>query len=350
MAGGYVAYVGTYTREESEGIYILDVDPEYGYMKLKGTQKISNPSFLTVSADGRFLYSNCDSGITSFRILSDGSLEEIGQASVNGLRPNYMSVNRDNTYLVSGGYHDGKLTIMNINEDGSVGEVTDEVFMKGLGSVTGHHYRSHVNCAIFSPDEKYVIAIDIGMDQVKVYSFDKQRGKIELVNILRCELGSGPRHMVFSSDGRYAYITFESKCTVGKFEYHPEDGSFTRMQELSTLPPKYDGSNVAITLKLTSDDRHLLVTNSGNNSVAIYDIDEGDQSMTMSCVLPVSSEYPHDTLIMPNNTMFTSVNQDGNNLTSFKINYEGNYFLMNGAPISIPSPTSIRLVKLSDKE
>ncbi len=340
MADKYVAYVGSYTRGDSDGIYILDANPEYASFKIRGSFKINNPSFLRLSYDNRFLYSNCDEGVASFRILEDGSLELMNKVSVNGLRPCYLSVNRDNTYMLSAGYHDGKLTILRLNEDGTVAGVTDEVFMKGLGSVAGRNYRCHVNCAIFSPDERFVMAVDLGMDQVKIYAFDKNTGKIRLHDILRRELESGPKHMIFSNDGQYAYLTHENKCVVTKFAYDEETAHFTQLETLSTLPEKYDSYNCAITLKLTEDDRHLFVTNSGNNSVAIYNIDS-EEKMHTACILPVSGEYPRDLAIMPGGQMIAAVNQEGNSITSFKVNYEKGYIVMAGPPMKISTPTSI---------
>lgn len=346
MADKYVAYVGSYTRGDSDGIYILDLNPDYAYFQIRDSFKINNPSFLTMSHDEKILYSNCDEGVASFKIQEDGSLELMNKASVNGLRPCYLSVDRANHYLITAGYHDGKLTVLSLNEDGTIKGVTDEVFMKGLGSVAGRNYRCHVNCAIFSPDEQFIMAVDLGMDQVKVYEFDHRTGKIKLHDIVRCELESGPKHMIFSSDGKYAYLTHENKCYVTKYAYDAETAHFTKLQILSTLPDKYDGYNSAITVKLTSDDRHLFATNSGNNSVAVYNINEEDESMTRACVLPVSGEYPRDLLVMPNNERFAAVNQEGNSITSFKVNYEKGYIVMTGAPLKLPSPTSIRMKKL----
>ena len=71
-------------------------------------------------------------GVASFKILPDGGLELMNKASVNGLRPCYLSVDRANRYLLTAGYHDGKLTVLRLNEDGTIQGVTDEVFMKGL--------------------------------------------------------------------------------------------------------------------------------------------------------------------------------------------------------------------------
>ena len=246
---------------------------------------------------------------------------------MNGLRPSYISVDRKNRFLICGGYHDGKLTALRLNEDGSVGEVTDEIFMKGLGSSGGFHYRSHVNCAVFSPDERYVMAVDLGMDQVKIYEFDHESGKFHLHDILRSELESGPKHMVFSSDGKYAYLTHEYSNTVIKYSYEAKNAQFTQMQSESTLDG-YEGTNSTITLKLTDDDHHLFATNSGDNSFAIFNIDEKDQSMKRICVLPVSGEYPRDLAILPGGRRVISVNQEGNSLTSFIVDYEKGYMLM----------------------
>ena len=85
MADKYVAYVGSYTRGESDGIYILDANVEYAYFKVRDSFKINNPSFLRLSHDEQYLYSNCDEGVASFKILPDGGLELMNKASVNGL-------------------------------------------------------------------------------------------------------------------------------------------------------------------------------------------------------------------------------------------------------------------------
>src|SRR5699024_989293 len=104
------------------------------------------------------------------------------------------------------GYHDGKVTVVHTRRDGSLGSVMDGVFHRGLGSVAERSFRPHVTCVVPSPDNKYLCAVDNGIDQVKIYRINKMKHKLELVDILRCELESGPRLMKFSRDGKYAYI------------------------------------------------------------------------------------------------------------------------------------------------
>jgi len=346
MPDKYVAYVGSYTRGDSKGISIFDVNDKSIAFELRDVFEIHNPSFLKLSHDEKYLYTTCDEGVAAFKILKDGGLVLLNKAPVNGLRPCYLSLDSKNEFLACGGYHDGKLTVLRVEEDGSVGGVTDEVFMKGLGSIAGRNYRCYVNCALFTPDEKYLLAVDLGMDQVKIYKFDHKSGRIKLHDILRCELESGPKHMIFSNDGKYAYMTHENKNYISQYAYNPKSAEFTKMQVISTLPENYDGYSSAITLKISEDDRHLYATNSGNNSVAVYSIHPETKAMETLCILPISGDYPRDILLMPDGRNIVCTNQESDSLTCFTVQYDKRYIVMNGKPTDIYSPTSIQLKKL----
>lgn len=343
----YRAYVGSYTRGQSKGIYMYDFSGDEPVLTEQGIVEITNPSFLRLSADGEYLYSNCDEGVAAFKVLPDGNLEYLNRHSVQGLRPCYLQVDSANEYLVSSGYYDGKLTISRINPDGTVGEVTDEVFMKSPGSVISRNNRCHVNCALFTPDEKYILVVDLGMDQIKVYEFDRTHGKIALKDIIRCEIDSGPKHIVFSNDKKYIYLTHENANMVTEYAYSmgKKGPVFEKLDQQSTLPPKFTEDNCAVTLKITDDDQYLFVTNSGDNSVAIYKID-AEKKMNKLCVLPVSGIYPRDIYLFPDNKYFASVNQESDSITIFGVNYEKGYIYMKGKPVHVPCPTCIAVKKL----
>jgi 6-phosphogluconolactonase len=346
MAGKYIAYVGSYTRGKSKGITVFDVDEAFNFKK-RFTYEINNPSYVQMSHDQKFLYTSCDEGVAAFRILDNGGLTFLNKASVNGLRPCYLSVDKKNQYLLAAGYHDGKMTVLKLNKDGSVSHVTDEVFMTGIGTEMGRHYMCHVNCAIFSPDERFVFSVDMGLDQVKIYEFDHKKGKLKLHGILRCEIDDGPKHMIFSNDGKYAYLTFENKNVVKQYAYDAENAKFTEMQSLSTLPKSASDYSNAVTLKITPDDKYLYVTNSGNNSVAVYKIDEQTKEMSEICILPISGEYPKDIVLMGDGQTFVCVNQISDSMTFFKMDYEKGFFTMQKKPIELYSPTTMQIKKLS---
>lgn len=346
MAGKSIAYVGSYTRGKSKGITVFDVDEYYNFKK-RFTYEINNPSYLEMSHDQNFLYTSCDEGVAAFRILDNGGLTLLNKAPVNGLRPCYLSVDKKNRFLLSAGYHDGKMTVLRLKKDGSVGEVTDEVFMTGIALDGGHHYMCHVNCAIFSPDERFVFSVDTGLDQVKIYEFNHQRGKLKLHGILRCEINDGPKHMLFSNDGKFAYLTFENKNMVKQYSYDAENAKFTEIEALSTLPEGAGDHSNTVALKLTPDDKYLFVANSGNNSVAVFGIDETTKKLSRICVLPISGEYPRDLLLCDDKKTFACVNQFSDSITFFEMNYEKKCFTMQRKPASLYSPTTIQLKTLA---
>lgn len=345
--GKYRAYVGTYTRGESKGIYMFDFSDDDQTFKPAGNIEITNPSFLTLSQNGKYLYSGCDDGVAAFRILPDGDLEYLNRHSVQGLRPCYLQTDSKNEYLLSSGYYDGKLTVSRLNSDGTVGEVTDEVFMKTRGSVISRNNRCHVNCALFTPDEKYILAVDLGVDQIKVYSFDHKTGKIQLKEILRCEIDSGPKHIIFSNDKNYIYLTHENANMVSEYKYSMglKGPIFEKIDQKSTLPPHFSEDNCAVTLKISQDDKYLFVTNSGDNSVAIYELDE-QKNMNTMCVLPVSGIYPRDIYLFPDGEHFVTTNQESDTLTFFQVDYTKKCIFRKGKPMHVPNPTSIVVKKL----
>ncbi|MGN0320523.1 MAG: lactonase family protein, partial [Lachnospira sp.] len=123
----YVAYVGSYTHENSKGIHIYDCDVAKGRITERAEVSIDNPSFIAFSSDRNFLYAICDQGVSAYAILDNGDLELMNVASINGMRGCHICVTSDNRFLIVSGYHDGKITVMRINADGSVGCIADEV-------------------------------------------------------------------------------------------------------------------------------------------------------------------------------------------------------------------------------
>ena len=120
----YVAYVSSYTRGKGQkyGIRVYDVDMENGYLHEKQQIEISNSSYVTISHNRKFLYSITDFGIEAYKIVKGGDLEQINLASINGMRGSYLSTDYEDEFLFVSGYHDGKITVLRLNEDGSVGE------------------------------------------------------------------------------------------------------------------------------------------------------------------------------------------------------------------------------------
>ncbi len=222
----YVAYVSTYTTANRDkfGIRIYDVDMENGRLIEKDQVAITNSSYVTISHNQKYLYSITDFGVESYRIVKEGDLEPINHADINGMRGSYLSTDYTDRWLFVAGYHDGKITVLRINEDGSIGEITDEVWHKGLGSIAERNFRPHVQCVKMTRDNQYLLAADLGMDHVNVYSFNSVTGKIKQVYIIHSEIESAPRHVKFGKSGDYLYVVHELKNFIDVYHYTNIDG------------------------------------------------------------------------------------------------------------------------------
>ena len=347
----YVAYVSTYTQGDRHGIKIYDVDMEKGRFMEKDKVEITNSSYVSISHNGKYLYSITDMGVESYKIMPDGTLKFINFGSINGMRGCYVSTDYTDGFLFVAGYHDGKLTILKLKEDGSIGEITDEVYHKGLGSGIERNFRPHINCARMTHDNRYLLVADEGMDHVNVYEFDVTRGTVKLADILRSELESAPRHIKISKNGKFIYIVHEWKCFIDVYHYEYKKGSpkFEKIQTIETTTMPKGSNNAASALSFSADYKYLLSSNAGDNSVVVYDVDQKTGILTKNFCLPISGEYPKDAEIFPNNKFLVSLNHETNAMTFFSIDLEKHTMIMNGAPMKVNVPNCIVFYKLKSK-
>ena len=314
-----VAYTSTYTsgNQENHGIKVYDVNMEKGILEPKADVVITNSSYATISRNRRFLYSITDFGVESFVIGADGMLTLLNRGGINGMRGCYLSTDLSDRFLFCGGYHDGKLTVLRLKDDGSVGEIVEEIYHKGWGSVAERNFRPHISCVKMTRDNHYLLEADLGMDHVNIYRLDHETGKLSMVDVLRSEQESAPRHLRFSADGKYLYVVHELKNYIDVYSYHEvkEMPVFEKIQKISTLNPDHAAASAASALNFSEDYRYLVSSNAGDNSVAVYEADPRDGMLRKVMILPIAGEYPKDAALFPDNRHLISLNQDSNNMT-----------------------------------
>lgn len=343
MSGKYVAYVSTYTMGDHHGICIYDVDMEHGRLSLKDRVEITNSSYLSISHNRRWLYSITDVGIESYEILPDGGLKTINRASINGMRGHYLSTDYEDRFIFVAGWHDGKITALRLNEDGSVGEITDEIFHRGLGSIAERNFRPHVSCVKMTRDNHYLCAADMGLDHTKVYRLDHESGKLRLADVIRSEVESAPSHIKFSRDGRYLYIVHELKKIIDVYTYKEERDNpfFEKIQTIPTVNEYHASGTAASALNLSEDFKYLVSSNAGDNSVVIYRIGEETGLLEKILCLPISGEYPKDAALFPDNRHLVSLNHESSTMTFFTVDMEKGLIVMNGKEVRVDQPNCV---------
>lgn len=345
----YVAYVGTYTHENSKGIYIYDVDVAEGRLEERKVVPINNPSDLVVSKDRQYLYSIADEGVESFKILPDGDLQAMNKQWIGGMRGCYVEVDNENRYLFVGGHHDGRVSMMRLQEDGTIGEIADGIFHKRIGRFRGrHNHTPHVDCVKLTPDQKFLCAVDNGLDQVTVYRVDYELGKLELEDIIRGPLDSAPRMIRFSRNGQYAYILYELLNVVEVYKYDVVDGEpeFEKIQTISTEYKDDEDICSASGMEISRSGRYLFCSNAGVNSVVVFEIDSETGRLKEAFRTKVDSDYPKMLAVFPDERHYLTINNASNDIVSYLIDYKGGYSLQSGKPVKVDSPNCIYMLKL----
>ena len=348
MADRYVAYVGTYTHEKSVGIYVYDLDPEKGILTERSVAQINNPSYLCPSQDGKFLYSIADEGVAAFSIDENGDLTKINEKWIGGMRGCFVDVDSKRRFLFVGGYHDGRVTMMNLNKDGSVGEIADGIFHQGVGVSERRLDHPKVSCVKLTPDEKFLCAADLGLNQVKVYRVDYKKGKLVLEDIIRTELDAAPRALRFSKDGRFCYVLNEQANTIEVYTYEVVDDEpvFTQIQIAPVMDEPFRTA-AASNLGLSLDDKYIYVSIDGLNGVSCMERNPEDGTLKFSSNTVISGYYPKTIAVLPGNKFYAVLNHDSNEIRTFEIFHDEKYCLMKNRPISVYKPNCIRILKLA---
>jgi len=224
-------FVGTYTEgKPGAGIYIYEFNPSTGALVPTGKGKgLTNPSFLTISPDGKFLYACTDTklpdsgGVSAFRIDSlQGKISFINKQASGGDNPVYLSVYKDNSFVVNANYTGGSISVFPVKEDGGLSPFTQLLQFTGSSIDKTRQEKAHLHAAVFSPAYDYLFAPDLGSDKIRVFKFDATNASAPMTsdsNTLNTIPGSGPRHFTFSPNGNFAYCIEELRGMITAYSY-----------------------------------------------------------------------------------------------------------------------------------
>ena len=340
----YVAYVGTYTHGSSIGIHVYDIDNETRRLTERNVVPVHNSSYITKARRGNYLYSIADEGVEVLKIEQDGGLTPINKVDIDGMRGCYLSTDVSGKFLFVGGYHDGKVTVVHTHRDGRLGSVLDGVFHQGLGSVAERSFRPHVSCVIPTPDDRYLVAVDNGIDQAKIYKVTPVTGKLHLYDILRFPLDSGPRLMCFSKDGRFAYVNCEILNQILVYSYKGDaNPMFELIQRVTSIMDDKDVSSASCALKVSPSGKYLYTSSAGENTVGIFRIDQETGMLSRVLILPISGGYPKDIDVLPDEKTLIVLCHESNYMRFFTVDYEKGTLVMRGKQQYVETPNCIMI-------
>src|SRR5260370_5349924 len=351
--GEFLVYVGTYTRQDSKGIYAFRFQPATGKLMPIGLAvETENPSFLVLHPNRRFLYavneiSNYEGksagSVSSFSIdVNTGMLTALNKTTTRGTIPAHLVVDQTGKSLVVANYGSGSVAAFPLNEDGSVGAAS--AFAQHTGSSTGPRQRGpHAHAVVLSPDNRFVFVPDLGLDQVLSYRLDHANATLTPADppFTKVSQGSGPRHFAFHTNGRSAYTLSEMGSLVTVFGYERAGGTLKELQTISTLPKDFGGTNNAAELEVHPNGRFLYAPNRGHDSIAVFAIHLRANTLTLVEHVPTQGKMPRHLAIDPTGAYLLAGNQDTNNIVVFRIDQETGRLTPTGDDLKTPSPVCV---------
>ncbi|MGC8991700.1 MAG: lactonase family protein, partial [Verrucomicrobiia bacterium] len=255
-ASSCFVYVGTYTTAQSKGIYMFKFDTASGESSAPVlAAETRNASFLALSPDGRFLYAVNETdrfdgqpsgSVNAYAVDSKtGSLTLLNRVGTRGTGPCHLAVDPSGKCLVAANYGGGSVAAFPVRPDGTLGEAKSFIQHKGKSVNPRRQEGPHAHGATFDSEGRFVFVPDLGLDQILIYRVNAAEGSIMPHDppFVSVAAGSGPRHLVFHPNGRFAYVINELANTVAVFEYDNAKGVLKHLQTASTLPDGYAGDN-----------------------------------------------------------------------------------------------------------
>lgn len=343
------AFIGTYTPGASKGIYSVTLDLDTGKLgPVSLAAEATDPSFLALSPNLTSLYAINESGgrLRAFAIEQGHVLRPLNDLPTDAGYPADLGVVPSGRLVIGAIYGGGAVVGFPLLKDGSLGSRSTLVRHSGKSVNASRQEAPHAHGVTFSPDGRFVVIPDLGIDQVKVYEIDASKPEIRPApkDHLAIAPGSGPRHAVFSKDGKYLYVINELFSTITVASFDAKTGALTTRQTVSTLPSGYGGQSTTAEIAIHPNGRFVYGSNRGHDSIAQFSRDKKSGRLTLLGITSTGGKTPRNFAITPDGRWLVAANQDSDTLVVFKIDGKTGGLAAVGSPVSVPRPVCVRFV------
>ncbi len=350
-------FAGTYNNnEENDGIYVYEFNTITGELtEVDRENNLLNPSFLTITPNGKFLYACIDTeidkigSVAAFKIDSlSGKIEFINKQSSGGRNPVYVDVDKNNEFVVASNYSDAGVCIFKCNSDGSLQALSKLIEFEGSSIIKGRQDEAHVHSVNFDPDSNYLFAPDLGTDKIYALKFDKNN-LITLDDSLtvNTEKGAGPRHFTFHPNKKFGYCVEELSGSVTAYNY--KEGELSKIDTYFSYNNKQDGYGSA-DIHISPDGKFLYASNRWNeNSISIFKINQKNGELSLVGHESTYGEHPRSFVISPSGEFLIVANQISGQIIVFKRDEKTGLLTKTKSEIKVNSPASLKMIEYSAK-
>lgn len=326
MAKSHLVYFGTYTRTSSRGIYAARLNAETGALSTPElVAETANPTWLVLSPDRRRLYATHPSAAQATGFTIDAASGNLTPLPGNALAreaapgPSHLAVDATHRTLIAANYGEGFVASIAINPDGTLGAPT-LIRHSGHGPNPLRQDKPHVHSATLSPDNRFVIVCDLGLDRIYTYAVDPGSARLTpasppFAEALSC---SGPRHFAFSPDGRHGYCLGEMGAVLTAFSYDAGGGTLRPLQHVSTLPAGYQ-ANWASEVRVHPGGRFVYAANRGHDSIAAFSRNAETGELSLIEIVASGGRIPRNFALSPDGQWLICAHQDSGDVAVFRV-------------------------------
>lgn len=354
-----LVFAGSYAEAEDSGVYVYAFDEQLGTLTRTDEHGgLKNPTFLNVDRDRSLLYAISetvnDSGskvgeAAVFAIdASNGTLELLNRKITVDSTTCHIQRDASSRYLTVTSYHGGMIGLFGLSEDGtSIGEKLDVQQHVGSSQHPDRQDRPHPHSSFYSPDGRYLLVSDLGLDQIITYAIDEAEGTLVRQSAVSLHPGAGPRHLAFHPNGKFVFVINEIDSTVTSFAYDAENGKLTTKETVSTLPADYNHENSCAEISVSADGKFLYGSNRGHDSIVVYAINEETGSLSLLQHISVEGGHPRHFALTPSGNYLLAANRDTNNITILKVDKESGKLTSTGNSATVSKPVCVIPVLLN---
>jgi 6-phosphogluconolactonase len=344
-------YVGSFTgqgRGHGEGLSVYRRSREQDdWTLIQVLKDLADPSFIIVDRRRQFLYSAHGAGThaTAYRIdQASGRLTVVNQQPTGGRNGVHLAIDATDRFLTVANYATGSLALLPLNEDGSLGPLSDLATMTGTpGPHRTQQESSHPHHCPFDRTGTFIVVPDKGLDKVFVYRLDTARGKLVAASPadVAARSGAAPRHVAFHPTQPYAYVINELDSTITAYQFDPDKGVLRPIQIVTTLPSTYTGNNTGAEIAVAPSGRFLYASNRGHDSIALFAVEPSTGLLTSIGWEPTRGRTPRFFGLDPSGTHLYAANQNSDTVVIFRIDETTGKLSPTSQIVKVASPTTI---------
>ncbi|MCD0471563.1 lactonase family protein [Flavobacterium sp. JAS] len=349
-------FLGSYNRDKTaESIQVYQLDTLNGKLsKITSVKNVVNPSYLTLSPNGKYLYACTDTktpnagSVSSFEFNPENkTLTFLNSQRSGGENPVYVSVHKNGKWLVNGNYTEGSVSVHPLLENGKIDSIAQN-FQYMDGSVNKERQvRSHIHSTVFSPENDYLFMPDLGADKIRSYRFDETQKKplVETDHpFLKTDLEAGPRHFTFHPNQKFGYCIEEMAGAISVYQY--QNGALTKVQHINTHPDKITEGFESSDIHVSPDGKFLYATNRGKeNNIAIFSIDENGLLKNIGYQSTLG-KHPRIFAIDESGKFLVATNVNTGNIVVFKRNSKTGLLKKTGKQVKMENVSCVQIKKI----